>query len=212
MKLLSIVVPTVAGREDHLERALRTYREHSRSKVELIVIHDEPTCGRAWNVGAEKATGDYLHLGADDVEPHDGWDAYAIEAVEKGAVPSAVYYNPDGALCWANGPTSELPPDWTPGVDHMRGDGSWYAGSYAPFFSAEQHERIGPTIDGHYGTDDFLSFRAVKLGYPIVVRTGFAFTHYHAMAGRGAGMEELERHLYDTAILNAAIAADADAV
>jgi hypothetical protein len=210
MKLLSLVIPTVRGREEYLERALDAYTSRAECPTQMILVHDQESCGRAWNLGAQRARGDYIHLGADDVEPHEGYATAAIEAVEKGAIPSAVYYNPAGELEWANGPAGSMPgEDWEPCQDGMRKDG-WYMTAMAPFCSAAQYERIGPTIDAHYGSDDFFSFRAVKCGYPIVLRTAFAFTHHSAPARRGAGMEEFERHMHDTEILNAAIAADPD--
>jgi hypothetical protein len=46
----------------------------ARTPIELIVIKNEPTCGIAWQKGAEQATGDFLHFTADDLEPALGWD------------------------------------------------------------------------------------------------------------------------------------------
>lgn len=70
--MISVVIPTVAGREHSLERCLAAYR--ATADVELIVLADRQTCGVAWQEGIEQATGDYLHLSADDLEPHPGWD------------------------------------------------------------------------------------------------------------------------------------------
>lgn len=194
--ILSIVLPTVQGREQHFDKALAAYTRHSRIPVEIIVIRDQPTCGRAWNLGALQATGDYIHFGADDVEPHDGWDVPAREVCDDGNIPSPMLYRADGCLYHADGEFAAPPPD-----GHV-----CRLNSYAPFCSAAQYEQIGPTIDAHYGTDDFFSWRAIQMGAQIILRHGYAFTHHFAEVRRGAGMSESDRHAHDTVVLQEAIA------
>src|SRR6266404_3441738 len=58
--------------------------------------HDHPAVGCAWQAGAEKAKGDYIHLGNDDCEPHPGWWQPAVEACQQGFVPSPMVFTPDG--------------------------------------------------------------------------------------------------------------------
>lgn len=59
LPLISVIVPTVDGREDHLERCVRTYTELAAGNYELqlIIERNHPTCGLGWQAGSEKAEG-----------------------------------------------------------------------------------------------------------------------------------------------------------
>jgi hypothetical protein len=193
--LTSVVVPTVAGREEHLARCLTAYRERSVNPIELIVIHDRPTVGIAWNEGAGKAVGDLLHFTADDLEPLARWDEMAVDSARAGRIPAP------GSITRVDGT-----------VDRSLTEGQAVSGyaadiSVIPFCSREQWECIGSFLDCHYFTDSFFSHRAVQCGYPIVGRTGFAFVHHYAQPGRGAGMTEGERMAHDEAIYAEALRA-----
>ncbi len=72
--MISVVIPTVTGREDFFERCVYAYEHNTANPIELIIYKDLPTCGRGWIKGAEDATGDYVHFTADDLEPALGWD------------------------------------------------------------------------------------------------------------------------------------------
>lgn len=195
--MISVVIPTVAGREDYFNRCRQTYLEASEAKLELIVLKDEPTCGMAWEKGAELATGEYLHFTADDLTPRPGWDAAAIDTVENGALPTAVIWN------GLNGSFESCG-----GALTLVADGC-LAPAYnaVPFFSAEQWAKIGPMgpmAQAHYYTDNWLSFRAAQVDIPIRVRHDYAFDHHWAQAKRGAGMDayarmDLDRQLFERA-------------
>jgi len=45
--VISVVIPTIAGREVWLERCLAAYRNNTHPEPELIVIHDAPNCRTA---------------------------------------------------------------------------------------------------------------------------------------------------------------------
>jgi glycosyltransferase involved in cell wall biosynthesis len=70
--LLSVVLPTISGREHWLGKALASISE-TVDDYELLVYLDKPTCGVGWNLGIEEAKGDYVLLFADDLEAHPGW-------------------------------------------------------------------------------------------------------------------------------------------
>lgn len=175
--MIAVVIPTVKGREDHLDRCIRAYREHT-DDLRIYIEYDHPSCGSAWQAGAKRAAGhDYLHLTADDLEPHEGWASPAIEAVDAGFIPAPLVFEPDGSLQSAgiNGWDVHLGPydDWMT-----------VESTTVPFMSAEQWERIG-MIDLHYATDLWISWKGRREGWDTVIRTGMAFTHYNAMEGRG---------------------------
>lgn len=192
--MISIVVPTIRGREEHLERCLAAYEANTSEKFELIIEHDHPACGPGWNAGAERATGDIIHFTADDLEPHEGWDVAALEALARGALPAPRLVNQHGLLdsCGLHGVEME---DWAP-----------VPMSVVPFMTRDQWQAIGPVLPIHYFTDNWISWRAARAGWPTVVRRGFAFTHWWAEVGRGAGMTYQERMRSDQAAYLAAVA------
>lgn len=195
--MISIVVPTIAGREDHLARCLAAYEANTTQPFELIVEHDHPAVGPAWNAGAERATGDFIHLTADDLEPHPGWDMVALETVERGALPAPRVINQHGTLdsCGLHGVEME---DWAP-----------VPMSVIPFLPVLLWEDyVRPVLPIHYFTDNWISLRAARAGWPTMVRRGFQFTHHWAQWGRGAGMTQDERMVHDQAIYLDAIRDD----
>lgn len=195
-RVITVVVPTVAGREVDFARCVAAYRQRSVHELQIITLHDMPTCGQAWNAGAGQATGDYLHFSADDLEPHEGWDAAAVATAGAGMLPAPRIVRPDGRLDYCGVHRRELP------------DGMPVEMSVIPFMSREQWERIGPVLPIHYFTDNWISFRGRRAGYPTVVRRAFAFTHHWAEVGRGAGMSYEARMAHDHAAYEQAVAED----
>lgn len=183
--MISIVVPTIKGREDHLERCLAAYARRTVSPHEIIVIKDRPVVGVAWNDGAEEARGEYLHFTADDLEPHDGWDVPAVEAMDAGYMPSPAVYEPDGSRSFCGVWQGDYA-DWA----HCKE-------SNVPFMSRQVWEIIGPVLPVHYYSDNWISWHARQHGYQHVVRREYAFTHHWAQVGRGAGMTQDERMAVD---------------
>lgn len=184
--VISIVIPTVPGREDHFERCVTAYRERTRAEFELILEYDHPTVGRAWQEGAEKARGDYLHLTCDDLEPLDGWDAAAMAAADAGSLPAPRVVN-------ASTGARESRPVW----GHEFADGVDCGISVIPFCSRGQWEKIGPLCTIHYYSDDFFSERGRQAGWPPLMCNGYSFRHHWAQHRRGAGMTEAERMTHD---------------
>ena len=187
LPFISVIVPTIDGREEHLERCLRAYAEHSEGsyKLDLVLAVNEPTCGWGWQKGCEKAKGDYLHFTDDDIEPHAGWAEPAIECVQRGFIPAPQVFGPQGD------PQSH--PHWG---FHLT-DWEPVFMTSLPFVSREQFAAIAPLFTAHYSTDNWFSWRAHRAGWPTRVRTGYAFTHWWAEHGRGAGLEEYHRLTYD---------------
>jgi len=205
--VIAVVIPTMPGREESLERTVSSYEERTDSSLRIIVIHDAETCGSGWQSGAllaqdSMADGDYLHFTADDIVPEFAWDVPAIEAVDRGYIPAGTVCVPDQAtLTWRGG----TPFPFAPGIRELfyeRDDSSpknfpdWMPArmvpfeyghqEYAsvPFCSMAQWKRIGPMIPLTYGTDKWFSYRARAAGIPVVARHGMRFFHYVCQAGR----------------------------
>lgn len=193
--MLGVVVPTIPGREESLRRTLRAYLHHTREFPGGLLIHvekDRPTCGMAWDIGAQKFGDrcDYLHFAADDVVPHEGWWQPLKEAVDAGFCACAVVVNPDGSVQSAGMsnwyPHPVCSQDWMP-VEH----------TLTPFMTWAQWEQVRPIPhDLHFCTDTWVSAR---LGVQVVVREGSVFTHHNHPVGRGAGMDIHVRNQRDRA-------------
>jgi hypothetical protein len=193
--MISVVIPTIVGREEHYARCVAAYeRTVPAADLQLITMRDFPTCGEAWNAGAARATGDYIHFTADDLEPHDGWWQPAVEAVSQGSLPAPRIVNAAGELDYCGIHGRELV-DW-----------KMVGMSVIPFMTRAQWAAIGPVLPIHYWSDNYISWRGMRAGYPTVVRRGYQFTHHWAEAGRGAGMSYSERMQHDAKLFNAAVA------
>jgi hypothetical protein len=188
---VDVVIPTVAGREEHLERCMTAYQRTAFGRVRLIVIRDMDTCGLAWNAGAKHARSDYLHFTADDLQPLDGWLQAAMGCTAQHALPAAVVTDARGSNCGEH--WGALPPDRT----EVR------VGT-VPFMAASAWPAIGPSLDGHYFTDNWISHRARAAGWPTVACLGYRFRHHWAQERRGAGMTEDQRMAVDQAAYLAA--------
>lgn len=172
--LISIVVPTIDGREDYLERCLTAYAAHG-GELEFVVVRNEKTCGRGWQRGAERAHGDYIHLTCDDIEPCAGWWEGAVRTIERGFVPAPRVLNTDGSLQTC-GDVDESP------------DGARTDFTRLPFVSRAQWEVVQPMIPLHYFTDNWVSDRCRAAGIETVVARDYLVLHHLAQEGRGAGM------------------------
>lgn len=195
---LGIIIPTITGREDSFKRALAAYERTTvgfPGGVRLYVQRNAATCGEAWDKGADALASqvDYLHFGADDVEPHEGWWQPLKEAVDEGFCPSMIVLNPDRSIQSAgmrHGQPVMPGKDWAE-VEH----------TLTPFISTAQWKLIRPIPhDLHFCTDWWVSARLAQHGIATIVRTGSFLTHHNHPAGRGAGMEEHARNRHDRAL------------
>jgi glycosyltransferase involved in cell wall biosynthesis len=171
--LISVICPTIAGREEHLARMKAAYAAHTDDYELIVVPNDGRGCGVAWNEGAEAAVGDYIHFTADDLTPHAGWWQAAKACVERGYCPAPVLYWPDGRLQACGG-------SWESWED----DGRQTAFTRVPFLSREQWDAVRPMLPIHYYTDNYVTFRCGRAGWPTVNCHGYAFTHHMAQEGR----------------------------
>jgi len=168
---VSVIIPTIASREESLERTITSYATHTPGGFECIVIRDKPTCGIAWNEGVGLATQPYVHLTADDIEAHEGWLEAGIASLERGELPAARILNGDGSL-------------QSCGDEHDRPEGFVTEIARIPLLTRELAQQIFPIPPLHYYTDNIVSDRARALGWPTVVNRSYLFTHHLAGEGR----------------------------
>lgn len=194
MKRVSVIIPTVDGREDHYARCKAAYKQNTAGcDLEVVTERNHATCGLGWQAGAERATGDYLHFTCDDIEAAPGWAQPAVDALEKGFQPAPRVTDPSGTPQYRPAWGTEWP-DWTPAEI-----------SILPFITRDLWENaVRPLFTGHYYTDDFISWRAREAGYEVRVRTGYSFTHHWAQHRRGAGVTEPQRMEHDARLFSQA--------
>lgn len=201
---VTIVVPTVTGREESLARCLASIARHCLWDYEVRVMRDRPTCGVAWQDGVDQGERNgMLWLCADDIEVLPGFFEPMAEAVTQGYCPQAVVMNPNGSIqsCGINDEDALYAPAEATDWETVR----WCT---TPFCSWEQWARIGPMAPWHFSTDRYFSYRASCAGYPTVVRSGARLVHYYEQVRRGAGMGEHDRLMHDGALYDEFVRAD----
>lgn len=179
--MISIVIPTIDGRERWLDQCVASYIRTSPGTCEIIVVKNRPTCGIAWNEGYAKATGSYIHFSADDIEAHDDWWRDGVLASDNGLLAAPRILNSDGSLQACGVEASETPQGTAVGFTRI------------PFMSAEQAQKITPIIETHYSTDVWVSEIGRLHGYQTVMARGYLFTHHFAPEGRVDARLEADR-------------------
>jgi len=188
---LSIVIPTVDGREKSFSRCMAAYADTIPMGVETqyLIFDNRPTCGIAWNEGIAKANGDYIHLSADDLEPLPGWYEAAVAKCEAGFIPSPRILKPDGSLESCG---------WD-ALEHA--DGEITPFSRIPFAPREWFERMGPMLETHYMNDYYFGDLARSVGIQSIIARDYLFIHHHEMTGRLDRLKE-DWAAYDLALRN----------
>lgn len=194
--MISVILPTIAGREQLLEQTIAAYEETTDAELELVIVRGHPTCGEAWNAGAELATGDQLLLGADDLPPHHGWDQAALAAAAVGVYPAPWIVNTDGStLCCGTLGSGLL-------LTRDARDGLPVSNSPIPFLARDRWPDVGPAIPVHCYSDDYLAYRARLAGLAVEVRRGYRFTHLDGQPGhaRLIARSRADRAMFATAV------------
>ena len=177
---LAVVVPTITGREESLERILYAYEQTLRGReYELIVVRDEPSWPRACNVGYLKTSADVVHFGADDLEPLPGWWQAAMRWLSRwNELPAAKVYNADG--------------EFDNAIDGNDKAQVWF--TRVPIMRRDQYERIGPWPEQlTYYADVWVSEKAASLGIVTRILYKYAFVHHWSQIGRVDSQANLTR-------------------
>ena len=165
---VSIVIPTIVGRGTELTRTVAAYSRLTPTDVdvEFIIEHGHDNCGAAWNAGAARATGDILHMGADDLEPESpAWLPVALFVLNRGAVP----------LGW------------------VREDEAGTFGRDFPRVPICRREWWRDVPEVHYFSDNAFGELMATAGHPAIVTEGFDFYHRRSMVGRDESPERVGR-------------------
>jgi hypothetical protein len=178
---VSIVIPTISGREALFAQTLAAYKASKPDSVEFefIKVKDCSAIGSAWQAGALRASGTFTHLTADDVSPAGGWLDAAINATNRNEWPSPRILNVDGSIHSCG----------TLGGGMLLGDcadGTECASSPFPFYRTERFVQLGPLPPIHYYADDLLGWRARSTGLTPKVCRDYLLTHHEGTVGRAA--------------------------
>tara|TARA_R110000868_G_scaffold55189_3_gene171692 strand:+ start:129 stop:713 length:585 start_codon:yes stop_codon:yes gene_type:complete len=178
--MLSIVVPTISGREESLARTLASYEATLEGvEHELIVVKDESSWPLACNVGYGRSQGDIIHWTADDLEALPGWYNDIPAFLENDELPApAVYdYRADGKFS-----NAEDGPD---------GAKTWF--TRIPVCRRDQAERIGLWPEIIYYADIWFSEKARAIGIETRLLYSYAFVHHWSSIGRVDSQANLDK-------------------
>lgn len=170
--MISVVVPTISGREESLARTLLAWEKNTTVKHEVIVVKDKPTWPAACNYGASQAEGDIIVWGADDLDPLPGWHKDILKWFrERDELPAPRLHNYDAdSPVWnvEDGPDGAIP-----------------LFTRVPIMSRSQHERIGPWPEQLiYYADYWVSEKGRTLGIETRNLWSYAFVHHWCQIGR----------------------------
>lgn len=173
--MLSIIIPTITGREKSLARCWNAYKrtyDDTVFPVEYVVVKDRANWPAACNEGFRRSSGKFLHFTSDDLEPLDDWWHEALTHLfDHDELPAPKVYNhtPDEAN-WDN--RVDGPDRGTPHFTRI------------PLMTRSQYERIGPWPEIDYGADVWLSERGRTLGIETRMFHSYAFVHHWEQHGR----------------------------
>lgn len=162
---LSIVVPTIPGRDSELERTVEAYERLTSIPIEWVIETGHSTCAAGWNAGMRRASGEVVHMAADDVEPEsDRWLPAALRVLARGCVP----------LGWVREGDRRFGRDYCRIVVCRRG---WWV----------------DVPETHYYSDDAFTYLMIQADHLPVVAPGFDFWHRRSLVGRDDSEERCAR-------------------
>jgi hypothetical protein len=184
--ILTVVIPTVPGREVKLARTLFRYRQTVPAEVVMheMIIRGYPTCGEAWNMGGEMAAfwdadpqRNLLHFGADDLMPMPGWWEAATTAVwDDREIPAPLVLKPSG----------EVESRGSYGGSHKHG--ALVSDTVVPIMPLGAWAAVRPIPSIHYWSDNYVGRKLIQAGWTIRMNDGFAFTHNQSPSDPGRGV------------------------
>ena len=169
---ISVIMPTISGREDSLARMVAAYRERTPYDLEIINPKDHPSWPVACNAGQLLATGDILHFGSDDLEPLEGWAEPMLACLADGYLPAPQLWD----FAWSEAMPVNQSDDGRPG--------NFTAFTRVPALTRAMAEAIGPWPVMDYYADNWVSDKARSLGWETRVTEGYRFVHHWNQVGR----------------------------
>jgi hypothetical protein len=168
--MISVVMPTILGREESCARMCELYRQRTPFELEIITPYGFPNWPAGMNDGIQRATGDFIASAADDLEPLQGWAEAMISCLENNEIPAPQLWD-----YVKGGPPVNA-------VDGHVGDLTDF--SRVPALTRRMAEQIGvwPEID--YYADNWVSDKGRSFGYQTRLTAGYEFVHHWHQTGR----------------------------
>ena len=182
--MLSVVIPTITGREESLARTVASYENTLRDvEHEILVVLDESSWPLACNVGYLRSVGNIIHWGADDLEAAPGWydDIPSFLRRDELPAPAVFDYRLDGKFANAE--------------DGKDGHLTWF--TRVPICRRDQAERIGLWPEITYYADVWFSEKARTLGIETRLLHSYRFVHHWSPVGRVDSQENLAQAWQD---------------
>lgn len=163
--MIQAVVPTIPGREHHLEACLASLEQHD---IEPVVVENSPSCGEGWAVGLAQCKAPIVGLWSDDFTITH-WDLAEIRdrLKKRITVLAPVILNPDGTLQGAGGMGLDLQ------------DGATAHNTICPIAERTVLEGFKPWPWLNHYCDTWISQRAVWMGRGPTVTRAAVLTHHH---------------------------------
>lgn len=204
---LLVCIPTITGREHHLEQAVRGYHDRTPDDVHvnISIVKDRPTCGIGWQACVDQAllaaeqgasaAPDYIHFSNDDIVVAHGWLDPLVETVrDEGWLPCprmepAGYHlgqEPAVDMAPALAPAVTERSYWYSDLPEKQPQEDWAFVDHGslPFCSLHQWKVIGPFLPIHFGTDKWFYWIGRKRGYAAVARMDSVIYNYAVQIGR----------------------------
>jgi len=180
--MLSVIIPTISGREETLHRCMASYEETlAGTPYEIILIKDWPTWPAACNEGYRRSKGGVVHFTADDLEALPGWHIPALLHLSvHNELPAPFVYDyqspPEGR--WAN--EEDGPPGSIPKFTRI------------PILTRTQYEKIGFWPSIVYYADYWVSEKGRTVGIETRMIEGYSFVHHWSQIGRVDSKENMD--------------------
>ena len=168
---LSIIIPTITGREDSLAAMVAAYRERTPGEFEILTPKDYPCWPAGCNAGRRHALGDVLHFGSDDLEPIEGWAEPMFACLAEGFIPAPQVWDHVH-----QGPPVNQDADGLPG--------SITTFTRVPALTHAMSKEIGDWPEIPYFADNWVSDKGRLCGYQTRMTEGYGFVHHWSQVGR----------------------------
>lgn len=194
---IDMIVPTIKGREESLARCLDSYERNSLVELNQIIVADSRTCGWGWKRGLRLSEAPYVLLACDDQEClSETWAQTCIETIEEGKIPCPRVWHGDGTIESQGGDMGSF----RHVINRPQKDQTVVDYTTIPFLSRAMADEIG-SLEVHYSSDVWISYRGRQLGFETVLRHGYDVRHWKDEIGRGAGMSVIDRDAQDEATM-----------
>lgn len=187
---LTLVVPTIDGRELSLQRTLRSYSTNTSMPYVVKVGHNYSSIGKAWADILPELTTDIAHLGTDDVTAESRWakeirwewDEHAGLAVP--------------LMMRMPGETLESHGAW--GVMHAdRTEVPWCGVPIIPRCCYEECARALALTDYPQNFSDNVLCDVLRAhGHPLIARPNYRLGHWWAAGGLGTTRDFKDREAW----------------